>query len=305
MNWYLRKADKTIYGPVDADVLRRWAADGRVLPDDEVSTDQQAWRPAPELAELEMDWLVTLAGEQRVGPLHALAFAELLREGAVSAQNIATHRQSGQALPLGELLLPLLNERCAALQQAYEDALQKATGDADAEKVVRTDADVEAIRQRAQEDVRAMQLKLEAAEARVRQLETAPPPVRTDVLPADALRESHQELSRNYERILVQLRIREEELKHALDARAQAERSVAEQLAPLQERAARAESEAADARRELAELEQTHQDIVRAYRELNDRYIRLRQQTEAAAAPAPASAPVRERSGDKPRVRLV
>ena len=57
----------------------------------------------------------------------------------------------------------------------------------------------------------------------------------------------------------------------------------------------------------LAKIEQTHADIVRAYRELNDRHIRLRQQTEGQQAPATgdAAAPPKGGRPDKPKVRLV
>ena len=50
----------------------------------------------------------------------------------------------------------------------------------------------------------------------------------------------------------------------------------------------------------MVELEQAHVEIVRAYRDLNDRYIRLRQvQSDAGPAAIPPS------PSDKPKIRLV
>ncbi len=53
--WYLRKDGGAEYGPVAEEVLRAWAAEGRVAPEDWISTDRENWIPPHELASLEMD----------------------------------------------------------------------------------------------------------------------------------------------------------------------------------------------------------------------------------------------------------
>ena len=53
------------------------------------------------------------------------------------------------------------------------------------------------------------------------------------------------------------------------------------------------------ARARLAKTEEAHLELVRSYRELNDRHIRLRQKAETAGQPSDTNA------GDKPKVRLI
>ena len=60
MNWYLRKKDGEIYGPVDLETLQLWATDSRIAPEDEASTDREHWSPASGIPDLGMDWVVEL-----------------------------------------------------------------------------------------------------------------------------------------------------------------------------------------------------------------------------------------------------
>jgi polyhydroxyalkanoate synthesis regulator phasin len=127
MTWYLRKLDNTVYGPVDLDVLKGWAAQGRVHPDDRVSQDNQTWRPAPEISQLHMDWIVDLAEGKPYGPLHLLAIRELIREGTVKPEGRLTHKATHQAFRVGDELLKALTAHVATLEETI-DALQHRIG---------------------------------------------------------------------------------------------------------------------------------------------------------------------------------
>ena len=88
-SWRLRLGTGTgkgkVYGPLDIRVLRGWAAEHRIGPDHEVSSNGKGWKPAHRLAELQMTWNVTLVDGQTYGPLHISAANALVADGCVSA----------------------------------------------------------------------------------------------------------------------------------------------------------------------------------------------------------------------------
>ncbi len=83
--WFLRKSSDRPFGPVTWETLRAWAADGRVEPGDEVSADDGAWRPARDIPDLGMDWLVELPDGSLFGPVPLHAFLGMLRDGSLTA----------------------------------------------------------------------------------------------------------------------------------------------------------------------------------------------------------------------------
>ena len=125
-------------------------------------------------------------------------------------------------------------------------------------------------------------------------------------------------LCRAHETLSVELEQKMRELQ-ALREEAAAVHAAAEERARLADAQVAAERRAADeARRALAEAEQAHESVLRSLRELNDRYIRLRERYADALAsesvPGPAAAPAqRAPSGAKtaapapagPRIRLL
>lgn len=327
MTWWLRKEDGTVYGPVDEDTLCRWAADGRVLPEDQASTDNEHWQPAPALDVLGMDWTIELANGAQYGPLHLLAMAELIRDGAASGGEQVVHRTTRETHRLSDVLVQALAARAAELQAAVDEAAAGAAeppaSPADSEWKQRYEAERDeraASEQELNEQVRRLgerELELlkrvETAELRVRHLEqqVAAPPlpgVKIDAGAMDerALLQSYNDLSRNYERILQQVREKQEELKALTDARSKSEQDTNARLAAIEEAAARDRLDATQLRQRLADSEKAHLEIVQAYRDLNDRYIRLRQQGNGTtpSPAAPGNAPPKA-GGDKPRVRLV
>lgn len=86
-SWQLRKPDGATFGPVSVEVLQKWARDGRVAPEDEVSGDGKTWIPARNLPALEMRWEVLLADGGRYGPLNIFAIGGLLLEGLVTCED--------------------------------------------------------------------------------------------------------------------------------------------------------------------------------------------------------------------------
>lgn len=119
MNWYL-KTNNTTYGPVEPAVLQRWAMDGRVTPEDQLSLDNATWAPAPTNPDLHMDWILALADGSPYGPLHILALRDLVKEGSVSLHAKLTNKKTGENRPVGEALVGALVEELAQMQNRLE-----------------------------------------------------------------------------------------------------------------------------------------------------------------------------------------
>lgn len=105
-DWYLKKGSGTIYGPVDLESLQAWARDGRIAPEDQVSTDRETWEPAPDLPPLEMRWFIELPGGGTYGPAHMAAFIDMLNEGALDPETPIRFKADGAPRPLRELVEP-------------------------------------------------------------------------------------------------------------------------------------------------------------------------------------------------------
>ena len=82
--WYVRMvAGGAVFGPIRTQGLVLGAAEGRVMPDDEVSEDKVHWRAAQEIPELCMDTLIAHPNGSFIGPFHRDALQALIREGKI------------------------------------------------------------------------------------------------------------------------------------------------------------------------------------------------------------------------------
>lgn len=104
--------------------------------------------------------------------------------------------------------------------------------------------------------------------------------------PSTADMEAYQRLSENYDSLTQRLHERTEELSRLREFRGDNEDKWNKRIRRLEERV-EIERKAADkALKCLTQLETIHMEVVRSLRELNDRYIRLRQQTPPTNPPA-------------------
>lgn len=246
MSWRLRKPSQAIYGPVELPELCRWAAEGRILPDDEVCENDGAWKLSVEVAELELNWLLPRKDGQAKGPLHILAYAELLQRRILRGDEVITHRATGDKCTVAQAVAPELIRRAEALAAALDAQPQT-------------------------------------------------PPVQPEKDDATGLEKTVQDLTRRYERLLARTREQEDELRTLKHALANTQSTSTEQLAAATAARQKAEKETAEYLKQLTDLKALHEELTRNFRDLNDRYIRLRDQTPGAAQGA----------GGKPKVRLV
>ena len=118
MSWFLKKTNGTVYGPVELARLQRWAGDGRIAPGDLLSPDQQTWRPASDVPEMDMVWQVELPDGTCYGPIHLLAMGDLIRDGTVLPTARVRNRQTGAEHILSQVLLQALLAQSAQLAGA-------------------------------------------------------------------------------------------------------------------------------------------------------------------------------------------
>lgn len=305
MPWYLKTADGQTYGPLDEATLCRLADEARVGPTDQVSQDGQNWQPATSLPELDMRWVVTLADGTQFGPLSLRALRTLVELGEVSPSCEVCDPKSGQRMPLSEALedlrrvatgIPaaswreLVEQRDAAQRDAakwktlYEQERNRAAA---AERDLSRQLDElrrseSAARARAdQMEIQLSRLNEELAQLRDElALSSEDPRVR-----AASWREAYHRLSERYQDLVAQLESQTRAVREAEEARARAEADAQTRIRQMEEIVAREREEARRARERLAQLEQEHLELTRAYRELNDRYIRAKEQKPETPTP--------------------
>ena len=95
------------------------------------------------------------------------------------------------------------------------------------------------------------------------------------------LMDSHNKLSQSYDTLFQQLQEKTQELNQILENRRDLENQSGERIRAM-ENTLKCEQENADrARHQLAEMQQSHFQLVKSYREMNDRVIRFRQKFES------------------------
>lgn len=246
MNWRLRKDQKAIFGPVDTSELQRWATEGRVLPNDEVSLNEGPWKPAVELADLELNWVLTPNHvAATLGPLHLLAYADLLQRKLLNGSERIIHHETREEGAVAPLVARELERRIAALTH---------------------------------------QLNARPSTA----------PQQPDRMDAAGHEKIAQDMARRHEGLLSRVREQDIELaslKKELDA---VHEAAIKQISEAKAAQKKAEQEAEEHKTAVTELRATHKDLTKNLRDLNERYILLRNQAgDSGQAP-----------GGKPKVRL-
>ncbi len=120
MDWFVKKEDGSSFGPIELAELRDWAAEGRIAPEDQVSTDQQNWSPSHENLDLHMDWTIDFEDGTTYGPIHLLAFADFVMEGIIGLEAGVKNIRHDISYALGEVLLPALVKSNANLRSAID-----------------------------------------------------------------------------------------------------------------------------------------------------------------------------------------
>lgn len=89
--------------------------------------------------------------------------------------------------------------------------------------------------------------------------------------------QAYSDLSQSYDTLFSQLDQRNDELAAATDARKDLEKTAEERFSELEEMVYREQKEAVSSRQQLTTLQTSYHQLVRSYREMNDRFIAWRQ----------------------------
>ena len=374
MEWYLKKEDGDIYGPVAIQNLTHWSTEGRLSPQDQVSTNKESWQPVSELPELGMDWLVHLPGGEEYGPMHMMALAHLVDDGAVEPTTTVRHKSSGESYILSEALLGVLMDRNASIQASFdamnmqllelEAELQSLRKSPETSPHDDTDTGVDFRRQlkelasrsdMAQKEAtkwknlyenersnathkidqlntRIEELRQSDAQGRTRLEETArrlkqlEHSYSTLLKAADAatgpdgssevarqfgdLLDAYGQMSRSYDKLYEQLQEKVRECEHLVASRSEVEERAQKIVQDMEVVMQREKTEAEAARKQLTETQEMHFQMVKSFRDMNDRFIQLRQEwaNKQVAKPTTRKTDAADAEDDKggrgPRIRL-
>ena len=68
--WFRAAGTEKVYGPVSPEALLGWAREGRIYPEDKVSSDNASWGDARQLPFLAMDTVIVRPDGLVLGPFH-------------------------------------------------------------------------------------------------------------------------------------------------------------------------------------------------------------------------------------------
>ncbi len=339
VDWYLKKSSGEEYGPADLETLRAWAAEGRVAAEDQVSRNHRQWIPAADEVLLEIEWVIAETEGTPAVPFHLGVLAERVHAGVLAPETVVQNARTGRTATLAQLMgLPEepLQPKDSGVAPTSEDS--RAVGlpqTTDWQSIARERdrlAD-ESRKWRALHDELAATLRHRETEykAKVRTLETEVirlqntleherqelAALRDDRETMVSMADESGDWSAAYYALAASYRVLTEEL----EAKAREVQALREELARLHEtaedRVRRADALAAqerrcadDARRAMAELERAHHEVIRSLRELNERYIRLRERQSKPSEQGPAETPsagsaTAGNPSSGPRIRLI
>jgi len=105
--WFLKKKNNTLYGPVSLAEMAQWARQCRIVAGNLASTNQQDWIAVEDIPELAMEWLALRQDGKRYGPFPLSAVPELRKHQVLPEDAILTHATSGKTLSMPEALATL------------------------------------------------------------------------------------------------------------------------------------------------------------------------------------------------------
>ncbi|MCO5045368.1 MAG: hypothetical protein M9963_11065 [Kiritimatiellae bacterium] len=249
MSWRLRKSKNAIYGPVEMAELRYWAADGRILATDEISENEGPWKPASDHPSLELDWLIARLDSPTRGPLHLRVCAELLHRRILRGDEALVHSRTGERTPLALALAAELLRSGKPVPAPQESAPGPTASQQPAPASAPSEGRGQAMLERALRDAERRNERLRALS-----------------IEQDEERQS---------------------LRRALEELQNNTSGTADQMAQLSDARDQAEARVAELASELEKLREQHNETLHEFRELNARYIQLRDEGPGANAGKP------------------
>lgn len=329
LDWFIPMDDGSPYGPIHALALSELIADDELGLDDTIA--HRSTREVHRVAEVLMPALQryvaslreTLADEQsraeRAQQERDLRDDELVRlqkkcaefEAAAKQQENTLHQRireleeivhkqpsASDAQALQQARAELKEAKEAAALHEKEAVRLKLLLDEESSKSAARDTESRAQIKKLQEDELNLLKTIEATRGKVDRTERKTNEA-TGTSDYASLVSAYDDLTRNYDLLMEQFSAKTGDLNSAHAMIATLKKEAEERVARAEETMRRERDDADKARARLAKTEEAHLELVRSYRELNDRHIRLRQKAETAGQPNDTN------PGDKPKVRLV
>lgn len=329
LDWFIPMEDGSPYGPLHALALSELIADGELGLDDTIAhrETREVHRVAevllPALQRYAASLRETLAEEQaraeRAQQERDLRDDELLRlqkkvielEAAAKQQEHTLHQRvreleslvhqqpsAADAHAVQQARAELKEAKESAALHEKEAVRLKLLLDEESTKSAARDAETRAQIKKLQESELGLLKTIESTRGKADRAErqTGGTAGTSDYA---SLVSAYDDLTRNYDLLMDQFAAKTGDLNAAHAMLATIKKETEERCARIEETMRRERDDADKARARLAKAEEAHLELVRSYRELNDRHIRLRQKAESSGQPADTNA------GDKPKVRLI
>ena len=341
MSWYLQKNDGKTLGPLKFDELLRWAAEGRIAPQDKVSQDKKNWEAAEKaLKDLKAPAAMNNAQAKEEGngadPEAGKTIKELEEalEQSREGHRKATERAKELDRKLAELSqggsdskisLTTANPEIGRPDELKELSLQNVQM---SKEISRLKTMYEEERRGGQELERKMSSQVEEAkrseaDALVQQEDTAKRlhhmelnyKKLTDFAEGNSSEDklkaqfallitSHNELSQSYDTLFSQLRQKTQDIDRLMEERSQIKNEATERIQAMEAITKREQDEAARMRQQFVRMEETHLQLVKSYREMNDRIIQYRHSKTPDEPPRQPAGESDKPATGGPRIRL-
>ena len=326
--WMLR-TEEAEYGPFELPVLQHWAAEGRFDGVDHVSDDTGAtWREAAEFADLGLDWVIRLAGEETSPPVHALTLVQPLMSGEIQPDQQVAQHSTGELFQAADVVTSALiaqNGMLQALlgetQQALQEVAAAAHGAATPPPLPETEPEspdawrriirekdffekeahkwrkffedevernrlkeldlareTETLRKSEQLSVARVNAAEQArrrAERKLEEMSVSLGGATTQGTANAAMEMSRGELREQFDLLQTMLKQRTQALEEVISARDEASVELRRREAQHDEQLRREREQASSQRQQLIQLEQSYQELLTSYREMNERLIQL------------------------------
>lgn len=102
---HLKKvSEDEVHGPMDINELLELSQSAFVAPEDQIQFDGGEWLPAPDIPELEMNWIIRTDDGIEYGPTTGGTIREFLMVGEISEETTVVHKQTEETKTVGDLL---------------------------------------------------------------------------------------------------------------------------------------------------------------------------------------------------------
>lgn len=294
--WYLKKYDDgSVFGPVEVARLHEWASKGEISPYDMLSRDAVKWMAAPELATLDMNWIVEFPDGEMYGPTCIPAIRAFVQDGQLTPDNSIRNATTGEKCLIAEH--PDFQDLVGGNSEATAEAAATTDPAGEADSLRQRMAELEATSQemQAEHEATVQQLNEQLAAARDQEqslrseLDTlqqnslselapnAPSPqqVRSELAQVreqfELLSDLNNQLRKNYEDTLADLHQKIEAVLETLDGDSQREVELNRQLAEAAHREAQYREQIVSLEKELVKTQQAHAELLAKFAQLNDK----------------------------------